>query len=81
MYGTKTVHETALFGGKWFFLNNWLDYKSCTVFILFLRLLQQICFRSKNNRWVSKQFSRQAKKNVLVDRKRGQKPFHLWIKS
>ena len=24
---------------------------------------------------------RQAKKNVLVDRKRGQKPFHLWIKS
>lgn len=81
MYGTKTVHETALLGGKWFFLNNWLDYKSCTVFILFLRLLQQICFRSKNNRRVSKQFNRQAKKNVLVDRKRGQKPFHLWIKS
>lgn len=44
--------------GKWFFLNNWLDYKSCTVFILFLRLLQQICFRSKNNRRVSKQFNR-----------------------
>lgn len=58
MYTTKTVHETALLDGKWFFLNNWLDYKSCTVFILFLRLLQQICFRSKNNRWVSKQFNR-----------------------